>query len=500
MQPSLKQISGLNSALAAKVGTASNVGTLGVGLFKQKNGTNLEFNNLVAGTGINALTVDGNNNVSIGVNAGTGANQIVQLDGSSRLPAVDGSQLTNLPTGVPTLPQGQIFVGNESNNAAAVATSTVALSAWGAPTADISLGSYKISTSATTFNGNQFVTKTYVDALLASGSSNWKLSCKVASVSNVNLATNLGGAPHNSAALDNADIYPDDRVLLKNQTNQAENGIYYWASNGLLQRTADANSDQALQGMVTYVERGTTQHDTIWGLITDYNITVGTTNLTFTQIGGMTGMTANGGITIAGSQISVKTTGVTTGLVSDNVAVRSTGTQYQVLQSTGTSGAEASWGALNLASSNAVTGTLAVGNGGTGLSSIAAYSVMVTQGTASTTSTIALAANSVLGRSTGGITSLSSANIRAIATVRPVTDVGTATNGSMTLLTLTQTPAATSGVAVFYRGVLLEPTTDYTISGTTVTATSALNVEYGGTGTDGQGFTTGDKVIAFYTY
>ena len=29
---------------------------------------------------------------------GTGANNVVQLDGSSRLPAVDGSQLTNLPS------------------------------------------------------------------------------------------------------------------------------------------------------------------------------------------------------------------------------------------------------------------------------------------------------------------------------------------------------------------------------------------------------------------
>jgi len=33
------------------------------------------------------------------LNVGTGANDVVQLDGSSRLPAVDGSQLTNLPSG-----------------------------------------------------------------------------------------------------------------------------------------------------------------------------------------------------------------------------------------------------------------------------------------------------------------------------------------------------------------------------------------------------------------
>ena len=34
-------------------------------------------------------------------NVGTGANQVVQLDGAGKLPAVDASQLSNLPAGVP---------------------------------------------------------------------------------------------------------------------------------------------------------------------------------------------------------------------------------------------------------------------------------------------------------------------------------------------------------------------------------------------------------------
>ena len=37
------------------------------------------------------------------LDVGTGANNVVQLDGSSRLPAVDGSQLTNLPSGASDL-------------------------------------------------------------------------------------------------------------------------------------------------------------------------------------------------------------------------------------------------------------------------------------------------------------------------------------------------------------------------------------------------------------
>jgi len=43
-------------------------------------------------------------------NVGTGANNVVQLDGSSRLPAVDGSQLTNLPAAPVTSVNGQTGV------------------------------------------------------------------------------------------------------------------------------------------------------------------------------------------------------------------------------------------------------------------------------------------------------------------------------------------------------------------------------------------------------
>jgi len=62
----------------------------------------------VDGTG---LTISGTGATSaLNVDAGTGANQIVQLDGSARLPAVDGSQLTNLPAAPVTSVNGQTGV------------------------------------------------------------------------------------------------------------------------------------------------------------------------------------------------------------------------------------------------------------------------------------------------------------------------------------------------------------------------------------------------------
>ena len=41
-------------------------------------------------------------------NVGTSASNVVQLDGSSRLPAVDGSQLTNVPSGLKLLTSGTV--------------------------------------------------------------------------------------------------------------------------------------------------------------------------------------------------------------------------------------------------------------------------------------------------------------------------------------------------------------------------------------------------------
>jgi hypothetical protein len=51
------------------------------------------------------------------LDVGTSASQVVQLDGSARLPAVDGSQLTNLPAGFadPMTTAGDIIIRNGSN-------------------------------------------------------------------------------------------------------------------------------------------------------------------------------------------------------------------------------------------------------------------------------------------------------------------------------------------------------------------------------------------------
>ena len=62
-------------------------------------GTGITGVDITAGTGLTGTvaTTSGDHTQTLNVDVGTSANKIVQLDGTAKLPAVDGSQLTNLP-------------------------------------------------------------------------------------------------------------------------------------------------------------------------------------------------------------------------------------------------------------------------------------------------------------------------------------------------------------------------------------------------------------------
>lgn len=75
---------------------------------------------------------------------------------------------------------------------------------------------------------------------------------------------------------------------------------------------------------------------------------------------------AGNGLTLTTKTFSVNTSNSSVGTSGGNIIVRSTATNGQLLRSTGTAGAEATWGALDLAQANSITGVLPVSAGGTG--------------------------------------------------------------------------------------------------------------------------------------
>ncbi len=76
----------INVNASGETNTASNVNVGGVGVFKQKTGTNLEFKGIDAGnTGISVVEDVPNKKIDISFNVSTGSGNILSLDGSGAI-------------------------------------------------------------------------------------------------------------------------------------------------------------------------------------------------------------------------------------------------------------------------------------------------------------------------------------------------------------------------------------------------------------------------------
>jgi len=109
-----------------------------------------------------------------------------------------------------------------------------------------------------------------------------KESVRVATTGNISLSS----AP---ASIDSISLNSGDRVLAKDQTAQADRGIYVFDSAGNpMSRSNDfsTGTGDATCGARVYVCEGTTNEKTTWTLTTIDPITVGTTSLTFENLAG----------------------------------------------------------------------------------------------------------------------------------------------------------------------------------------------------------------------
>ena len=182
-----------------------------------------------------------------------------------------------------------------------------------------------------------FATKGYVDSN-AEGL-DVKDSVKIATTANITLS--------GTQTIDGESISADERVLVKDQSTASQNGIYLCKS-GSWARVDDLASGADAAGAFTFVEQGSTQADTGWVCSSNKgSAVVGTNNLAFTQFSGAATFSAGDGLDKSGNTFSVdlKSNG---GLVIESTEL-----------------------ALKLDASS-ITGTLAIGDGGTGATSASA--------------------------------------------------------------------------------------------------------------------------------
>lgn len=193
-----------------------------------------------------------------------------------------------------------------------------------APTGDISNGGFKITNVGDPVNAQDAATKNYVDSV-AQGLDP-KQSVKAASTANI---ASLSG----TMTIDGIALVAGDRVLVKDQTAQGQNGIYVVAS-GSWARASDADTWAELVSAYVFVEQGTTNADNGFLCSVDAGGTLGTTAVTFVQFSGAGQITAGAGLTKTGNQLDVGAgTGITVG--SDTVGLTGQALAFHNLASNG---------------------------------------------------------------------------------------------------------------------------------------------------------------------
>ena len=156
--------------------------------------------------------------------------------------------------------------------------------------------------------GSDVTTKTYVDDLVAGLKT--RIITKLATTANLDLATDL----ENGDTLDGVSLVTGNKILVKDQTNQTENGIYIVPASGAASRDPDFDTVAELAGQLVIIQEGSTNADKIYLCTTDNSGSIGSVNITFSQVQpSFTGTVTSVAVADAGSsEISVSGTPITT--------------------------------------------------------------------------------------------------------------------------------------------------------------------------------------------
>jgi hypothetical protein len=337
------------------------------------------LNSANGGTGINNgsftvtlagnLTTAGANNLTLTT---TGATNVT-LPTTGTLATRAGTEtLTNKTISGATNTLTNIANASLTNSSVTVGTTNIALGA-----TSLTLGGLtSIAVTQDPTSALQLATKQYVDAVAeglhihascAAATTGTLASITGGTVTYNNGTAGVGATLTLSVALTVLDGYTllnGDRVLVKNEAAQANNGIYTWATGGtVLTRATDFDTAAEMaSGDFTFVSNGTLYANTGW-VQTDPVTVVGTSPVIWSQFSGAGTYTAGTGLTLTGTQFSITNTAVTANTYgsASAVPVFAVNAQGQLTSVTNTN--------IAIAASQVTSGTLAVAQGGTNIAS-----------------------------------------------------------------------------------------------------------------------------------
>jgi hypothetical protein len=347
-------------------------------------------NALTIGTGLSGTSFNGSSAVTIAIDS-----TVATLTGTQTLTnkSIDGANntLTNIPNGALT------------NSSLTIGTTAISLGS-----SSLTLGGLtSVAVTQDPTSALQLATKQYVDAVAeglhvhascAAATPNTLASLTGGTVTYNNGTAGVGATLTLSVALTILDGYTlqnGDRVLVKNEAAQANNGIYTWATGGtVLTRATDFDTAiEIASGDFTFISNGTLYGDTGWVQIEPVT-TIGTDPIVWQQFSGAGTYTAGTGLTLTGSQFSITNTAVTASSYgsASSVATFTVNAQGQLTAAAST--------AIAIAASQVTSGTLAVAQGGTNISSYSGGDLLYASAT-TTLSKLGIGASSQILTSSG---------------------------------------------------------------------------------------------------
>jgi hypothetical protein len=323
-------------------------------------------NALTIGTGLSGTSYNGSSPVTIAIDS-----TVVTLSGTQTLTAKSISGSTN------TLSD----IGNSSltNSSLTIGSTAISLGATSLTLAGLT----SVTLTQDPALDLQAATKQYVDAKASTGLS---YHAPVQAGTTQSLAAQTGGTvtylapgPEGVGAtitlsvpllvLDGYTLLNTNRILVKNEVNQAYNGIYTWATGGLiLTRATDTDTygggvNQLSQNDYFFIQNGTVNKGSSYVVTTVGVINFTTTPITFAEFSNSQVYSAGTGLTLTGTTFSITNTGVTNASygTASSVPTIAINAQGQITSASNT--------AIAINGNQITSGVVGTAYGGTGLSS-----------------------------------------------------------------------------------------------------------------------------------
>lgn len=236
-----------------------------------------------------AITATGGVLGNVTAASGTSTFNNVTINGNLDMDAGSSGTITNLPN--PT------NSGDAANKAYVDAQDALKLSLTGGTmTGVIAMSNNKVTGVATPTADQDAANKAYVDSVAQGIDA--KASCRAATTANITLS--------GAQTIDGVAVIAGERVLVKNQSSAAENGIYVAAAS-TWSRAADANTWDELVAAYTFIENGTDNGSNGYICTIAPGGTLGTTPVTWAQFSGAGQITAGTGMSKTGNTLNVNT-------------------------------------------------------------------------------------------------------------------------------------------------------------------------------------------------